>query len=196
MDYISILAAIGGALTGLILVIYTKNNFFVVTPSRQCDLGCGKNAMTIMLALRGHVNFCNDCKNSICLDCFKKYKERWFTTQRLKTFGCPWCEHPIRSDHPVYDLCTKEEKERWDATDVITEEAPVTKTTLRTRLSEFRIRLTTTKCPGCHMRVKKLDGCNHITCVCGTDFCYRCGQQAEYYDDHSCRKLGLNRLRP
>lgn len=30
-------------------------------------------------------------------------------------------------------------------------------------------------CPGCTMRVQRSDGCNHMTCVCGTEWCYVCG---------------------
>lgn len=31
------------------------------------------------------------------------------------------------------------------------------------------------KCPRCRIHVEKGDGCNHITCPCGTQFCYACG---------------------
>ena len=30
-------------------------------------------------------------------------------------------------------------------------------------------------CPNCQAMVEKVDGCDHISCVCGTDFCYHCG---------------------
>lgn len=31
------------------------------------------------------------------------------------------------------------------------------------------------KCQKCHRVVEKTGGCLHMTCVCGYDFCYRCG---------------------
>jgi len=31
------------------------------------------------------------------------------------------------------------------------------------------------QCPGCKKWVEKNDGCDHITCLCGYEFCYRCG---------------------
>jgi hypothetical protein len=30
-------------------------------------------------------------------------------------------------------------------------------------------------CPDCHVIVSRSEGCNHMTCVCGTRFCYACG---------------------
>ncbi|KAF9257131.1 hypothetical protein L218DRAFT_936113 [Marasmius fiardii PR-910] len=31
------------------------------------------------------------------------------------------------------------------------------------------------KCPCCHQMIEKTDGCNHMTCRCGGQFCYKCG---------------------
>jgi hypothetical protein len=36
--------------------------------------------------------------------------------------------------------------------------------------------ITTTTCPGCKVEVQKESGCDHITCLCGTHFCYVCGE--------------------
>lgn len=33
------------------------------------------------------------------------------------------------------------------------------------------------KCPNCKMCVEKSEGCLHITCRCGFEFCYMCGSQ-------------------
>ena len=50
------------------------------------------------------------------------------------------------------------------------------------------------QCPSCKFWVSKNEGCDHMTCRCGHEFCYKCG--AEYgtcdceqdisdYDDYS-----------
>jgi hypothetical protein len=53
---------------------------------------------------------------------------------------------------------------------------------------------TTKICPGCRNPVHKIEGCNHIKCRCGVEFCYLCGleynidnyghyQVTEHYQD-------------
>ncbi|KAJ7185276.1 hypothetical protein C8R46DRAFT_1185063 [Mycena filopes] len=39
-------------------------------------------------------------------------------------------------------------------------------------------------CPNvdCGYAIEKVDGCNHITCVCGTHICYACGEQFESHE--------------
>jgi len=38
------------------------------------------------------------------------------------------------------------------------------------------------RCPSCDKFIIKLDGCNHMTCSCGHQFCWICG--GRYYDGH------------
>jgi hypothetical protein len=35
------------------------------------------------------------------------------------------------------------------------------------------------ECPGCSIAVDRTHGCNHITCRCGTHWCFECGTQCE-----------------
>ncbi|XP_071733529.1 E3 ubiquitin-protein ligase RSL1-like [Rutidosis leptorrhynchoides] len=41
------------------------------------------------------------------------------------------------------------------------------------------------RCPSCAYYVEKIDGCNHIKCRCGYEFCYRCGKK--YSGRNQCR---------
>lgn len=36
-------------------------------------------------------------------------------------------------------------------------------------------------CPNCKAKIIKQEGCNHMTCICGTEFCYVC--KKEYVTD-------------
>ncbi|KAI8643063.1 hypothetical protein BD408DRAFT_415527 [Parasitella parasitica] len=49
-------------------------------------------------------------------------------------------------------------------------------------LSQAKVNLWT-RCPKCHHLVEKRAGCLTIWCLCGTEFCYRCGG---YSSGHSC----------
>ncbi|EXJ88448.1 hypothetical protein A1O1_05378 [Capronia coronata CBS 617.96] len=42
------------------------------------------------------------------------------------------------------------------------------------------------QCPGCKNLVEKTEGCNHMICECGTDFCYRCGTKQDGYAQCDC----------
>eukprot|EP00049_Salpingoeca_infusionum_P005018 m.87049 g.87049 ORF g.87049 m.87049 type:complete len:602 (-) comp12825_c0_seq6:183-1988(-) len=37
------------------------------------------------------------------------------------------------------------------------------------------VKLHTKECPGCHNRIQKNGGCNHMTCRCGHEMCWCCG---------------------
>lgn len=41
------------------------------------------------------------------------------------------------------------------------------------------------ECGKCRRWVEKQSGCDHITCLCGHDFCYRCGGN---YPKCHCKK--------
>ncbi|XP_028796257.1 probable E3 ubiquitin-protein ligase RNF144A [Neltuma alba] len=41
------------------------------------------------------------------------------------------------------------------------------------------------RCPRCRFFVEKIDGCSHISCRCGNQFCYGCG--SDWNQHHGCR---------
>eukprot|EP01084_Bolivina_argentea_P212028 360510_1 len=48
------------------------------------------------------------------------------------------------------------------------------------------------QCPGCKMATVKISGCNHISCNCGTHWCYQCGKEFDqnYIYDHMSEAHG------
>jgi hypothetical protein len=42
----------------------------------------------------------------------------------------------------------------------------------------------TKACPVCTIKIAQRDGCNGMTCPCGTDFCFVCGQEARHDSQH------------
>uniref|UniRef100_A0A7S2UAP3 RBR-type E3 ubiquitin transferase n=1 Tax=Attheya septentrionalis TaxID=420275 RepID=A0A7S2UAP3_9STRA len=41
-------------------------------------------------------------------------------------------------------------------------------------------------CPGCSMRILRIDGCNHMTCPCGTHWCYVCESKWRHDGHYAC----------
>ena len=50
------------------------------------------------------------------------------------------------------------------------------------------------QCPNCKRWVEKISGCNHITCPCGSHFCYSCGGLMDNNLFHSCTNRNYNNL--
>ena len=48
------------------------------------------------------------------------------------------------------------------------------------------IHTVTKKCPFCHQRIEKNEGCDHMTCKCGKQFCWLCSKA--WSASHSCNK--------
>ena len=71
-------------------------------------------------------------------------------------------------------------------------------------LSTFVDGLTLQKCPKCKANVHKHDGCNHMTCHCGANFCYTCGVYmrngggavTEHYMRGRCQQFPVAEMSP
>ncbi|XP_060116913.1 E3 ubiquitin-protein ligase RNF216-like [Heteronotia binoei] len=55
----------------------------------------------------------------------------------------------------------------------------------RTSIEEKMTAALVQKCPNCAVSVMKMDGCNHLFCRCGAEFCHLCRGAAKGYD-HFC----------
>lgn len=71
-------------------------------------------------------------------------------------------------------LCLKAEKahRHWQLRRRICPEEDADETALLTLSAQRNWR----QCPTCNVMVEKTNGCNHVECVCGVDFCYVCGE--------------------
>ncbi|KIW77942.1 hypothetical protein Z517_07775 [Fonsecaea pedrosoi CBS 271.37] len=93
---------------------------------------------------------------------------------------CTSCER-LQGDHPSW------------ATEVEERVCPAPEEGV-TKLYELRDEHQWRQCPTCGIMVEKTDGCDHMNCVCGIEFCYVCGtlfdessrcgcDDEEYYTD-------------
>jgi hypothetical protein len=137
---------------------------------------------------------CN-CFRRICLPCSKTHREMWWKEQRCRPFSCPVCGKAVKETKLLSFLamCTEEENRKWgiQRTEDVAINNPMTMT-LRDKLTSLKIRLTTTKCPLCEARVKRTEGCNHMTCICGYNFCYKCRNEWGHHNSYfRCPRIGL-----
>lgn len=118
------------------------------------------------------------CGHACCRSCMKRWVEIAINDQKLR-IKCPaeCCSYSLW-DQDVQDLVSRELFERHQEHKNANylqhlKESVQESVTLKNWLKE-----NARPCPTCHVIVSRSEGCNHMTCVCGTRFCYACGFQA------------------
>ena len=128
-----------------------------------CPLCCGEVPPSNVTAL-------SSCGHRGCNPCLATWIERHEQSGKTSAPACPFCRTPL-SDEDVIQVLGRPFTPR-DALLEPPSEDEIDELTLAW-LDE-----NTVLCPGCGIRTNKTEGCDHITCLCGYQFCYRCGQAA------------------
>jgi hypothetical protein len=113
----------------------------------------------------------------------------------FKTIHCN-CGHVISLDHtqrsiegplrcPSYPAC---QKTYHGACGELLDGASEHKCAMDQEMEAVEKRFTKVKCPGCRQGIDRNGGCNHMTCLCGAQFCFHC--QAPW--DTNRRRLTCN----
>ncbi|KAF4511000.1 hypothetical protein G6O67_002840 [Ophiocordyceps sinensis] len=95
--------------------------------------------------------------------------------EKVRQIGPTRCTHPSATsrDHAVFSYIPKADRARalaiWEKALADTN---LVRDILRAGQGQYQF------CPGegCGRLVSRIDGCHHIQCLCGTDFCYVCGE--------------------
>lgn len=109
----------------------------------------------------------------------------FFAKDDSPDFQCPkcnkrWCLH-CRVDYHVSTTCT--EYQKWSIANGMADD----------KFEAFVTGRNFKACPRCQAWVEKTMGCDHITCRCGYEFCYRCG--GRYHPGRPCSAEDLSRAR-
>ena len=84
-------------------------------------------------------------------------------------FQCPLCEkrHCLKCNVEYHEGATCSEYQKWSLLNGQSDDL------FGTLVEKKKMK----QCARCRNWVEKADGCPHITCRCGFEFCYRCGQK-------------------
>mmetsp|Transcript_13466 Transcript_13466/g.21458 ORF Transcript_13466/g.21458 Transcript_13466/m.21458 type:complete len:341 (+) Transcript_13466:59-1081(+) len=109
------------------------------------------------------------CSHKSCKTCLTKWIEKE-ETSGPETASCPFCRVSLNGKD-VYLIIGRQFKPREPATNKPSSEE-IDELTLEWINSQTKL------CPGCGYRIEKDDGCNHMECICGYEFCFGCGQSS------------------
>jgi hypothetical protein len=115
------------------------------------------------------------CGHACCHSCMKMWAETAINDQKTR-IKCPaiGCSYSLW-DHEVQALVNEELCARF-LENKNTDHRKHLKSVLKEdkRLNAW-LKGHARPCPECNVIVSRYEGCDHMVCVCGTHFCYRCG---------------------
>jgi len=106
------------------------------------------------------------CSHRGCNACTTKWIKTQEDSGQATSATCPYCRANIHDDD-VIAILGRPFKQREALARPANEE--IDDLTLQWFNDQTKL------CPGCGSRVEKLDGCDHMTCLCGCGFCFKCG---------------------
>ncbi|KAI0159554.1 hypothetical protein GGR57DRAFT_428662 [Xylariaceae sp. FL1272] len=121
-------------------------------------------------------------------DTFKRYDQLATRAALDSVTGFRWCLNARCDAGQIYPLgCSKARCHACSQSSCVHHDIPwhngetceqydkrTTKQRRSDKLSEKHVQKTTKPCPGCRKNVHKFSGCDHITCICGHEWCWLC----------------------
>lgn len=138
---------------------------------------------------------CNNCLGAYCPSCLEQYARTALKDRQMLPLRCAdqQCRAPVPlsalrgllSPHEIArlsrfqcDLLRSPEEPADDAEDVASSDASQPEDgggdeALESLMGSMGWR----RCPDCGMGIERTQGCSHMVCVCGGEFCYSCGER-------------------
>jgi len=113
------------------------------------------------------------CRHESCKSCMSQWLAK--EESRGSTMAtCPFCRASL-SDNDVIAILGRQLKPVVARAASSLEQQGIVVEDEVDELSLHWLEEHTKQCRGCGARIQKKDGCNHMTCRCGYEFCYNCG---------------------
>ncbi|KAI3859469.1 hypothetical protein MKW92_027238 [Papaver armeniacum] len=116
----------------------------------------------------------NECKQSLESHLFWR---RWLTGNNQTVSECPHCK--LLFCLRCMDLCQANHQ---------CSTSKKVKRANEVLLMQMAAKRKWKRCPRCRIYVERTEGCEHITCRCRYEFCYRCGAKSKNIH-HKCRRI-------
>lgn len=133
-----------------------------------CSLCCDEKSVA------GESVILAGCSHQGCRACIGKWIEKQESSGKADSPTCPFCRVNIQ-DYEVISILGRSFNQRKGPAGLGNDEID--------ELTLHWLNEQTTLCPGCGSRIEKTDGCDHMTCLCGYEFCYQCGETHCLCDD-------------
>merc|ERR1712139_482238 len=117
------------------------------------------------------------CGHACCRSCMVKWTETAINDQKLR-IKCPAERCPYSLwDQDVQELVSRDVFERHREHKNADYLKHLKESIQENATLNAWLKTNARPCPACHVIVSRSEGCNVMTCVCGTRFCYSCGFQ-------------------
>ena len=122
--------------------------------------------------------YCEACGGTWCERCLGRIKDEDHTKSCDPTLAIQFCQRYLAASDAIKEKC--EARYPWIKIYANSQGYDVA---AMAWINEHGQR-----CPACSTGVERIEGCFHMTCSCGTHFCYECGDQIfpPYYGTHHC----------
>ncbi len=134
------------------------------------------------IAVNDDIVYCDECEGQWCERCLQRApKDKEHDTK----------ENPCKLGS-VVEFCKRYLAANESSRRRCEERFPWIKVYAQSRMNDNEayqyIKSNGQVCPGCKTGIERTEGCFHISCPCGTHFCYLCGEElfAPFYGTHHC----------
>lgn len=140
----------------------------------------------------GSLFSCNNCLGAFCPDCLAQYARSAITDRQLLPLKCAdqSCRAPVALS-ALHDLLTPEEIARLSRyqCEMLRQPEPHVEPSMESASSNAGVddedsalaslmgTMGWRRCPDCGTGIERTQGCPHMVCVCGGEFCYSCGER-------------------